>query len=113
MKAERTVKHITFNPSEANPGETLYVYVPLMLENEVIVPGSLALRFNIDLYGGHANNLPVQNVTRALIDKFTVMFSNSEVQDTHYYDIHKIFEDLFLSREKRGDRLLEDIQTQY
>ena len=25
MKAERTVKHITFNPTETNPGETLYV----------------------------------------------------------------------------------------
>ena len=27
-KAERTVKRITFNPSEANPGKTLYVHVP-------------------------------------------------------------------------------------
>ena len=42
LKAERTVKRITFNPSEANPSETLYAYVPRLLENEVIVPGSLA-----------------------------------------------------------------------
>ena len=28
MKAERAVKRITFNPSEANPGEKLYVTVP-------------------------------------------------------------------------------------
>ena len=28
MKAPRSVKRITFNPSEANPGETLYVHVP-------------------------------------------------------------------------------------
>ena len=32
MKAERTVKEITFNPSSANPGETLYVSVPKLLE---------------------------------------------------------------------------------
>ena len=43
MKAPRTVKRITFNPSEANPGETLYVHVPKLNENEVIVPNSLAL----------------------------------------------------------------------
>ena len=43
MKAPRTVKRITFNPSKANPGETLYVYVPKLNENEVIVPNSLAL----------------------------------------------------------------------
>ena len=42
MKAERTVKRITFNPSEANPGETLYVSVPKLAENEVIVAGSLS-----------------------------------------------------------------------
>ena len=47
MKAERTVKRITFNPTEANPGETLYVHVPKLAENEVIVAGSLALVFNI------------------------------------------------------------------
>ena len=58
MKAERTVKRITFNPSGANPGETLYVSVPKLAENEVIVAGSLALVFNINLKvpGAHANN---------------------------------------------------------
>ena len=56
MKAERTVKRITFNPSEANPGETLYVSVPKLSDHEVIVSGSLALVFNISLSGGHANN---------------------------------------------------------
>ena len=50
MKAERTVKRITFNPTN------LYVSVPKLNEEEVIVPGSLALLFNIDLTGGHANN---------------------------------------------------------
>ena len=52
MKAERTVKRITFNPSEANPGETLYVSVPKLAENEVIVAGSLALVFNIKQLSG-------------------------------------------------------------
>ena len=49
MKVERAVKRIAFNPSEANPGNTLYVYVPKLNENEVRVPGSLALVFDIDL----------------------------------------------------------------
>ena len=59
MKALRAVKRISLNPSEANPGETLNVRVPKLNENEVLVPGSLALRFDIDLSGGHANNLLV------------------------------------------------------
>ena len=72
MKAPLSVKRITFNPSEANPGETLYVHVPKLNKNEVLVPGSLALRFDIDLSGGHANNFLVQNVSRALVSKMTV-----------------------------------------
>jgi len=49
--------------------------VPKLNENEVLVPGSLALRFDIDLDGGHANNFLVQNVTRALVDKLVVKFA--------------------------------------
>ena len=44
MKAERFVKRSTFDRSEASPDETLYVSVPKLNENEVLVPGSLALR---------------------------------------------------------------------
>ena len=65
MKAPYSVKRITFNPSEANPLERLEVRVPKLNKNEALVPGSLALRFDIDLSGGHANNYLVQNVSRA------------------------------------------------
>ena len=113
MKAERTVKRITFTPSEANPGETLYVHVPKLAGNEVIVLGSLALVFNIKLNitGAHANNYLVQNVSRALVDKFVVKFAGTTVQDTDGYDIYKIFEDLFLSKDERDNMLSEGIQS--
>ena len=113
MKAERTVKRITFNPTEAKPGETLYVRVPKLGTNEVIVAGSLALVFNINLKltGAHANNFLVQNVSRALVNKFVVKFAASTVQDTDSYNIYKTFEDLFLSRDKRENMLREGIQS--
>ena len=113
MKAERTVKRITFNPTEANSGETLYVHVPKLAENEVIVAGSLALVFNINLKvtGAHANNYLVQNVSRALVDKLKVKFAATTVQDTDSYSIYKTFEDLFLSRDKRANMLREGIQS--
>ena len=82
MKAEYTVKCITFNPSEAKPGETLYIHVLNLNRNEVIVPGSLVLRFNIDLTGGHANNFIAQNVSRVLVDRFSVKYVGTTLQDT-------------------------------
>ena len=100
MKAERVGKRITFNPSEANPGNTLYVYVPKLNENEVLVPGSVALVFDIDLAGGHANNFLVQNVMLALVDRLVVWFAGRTLQDTVGYDMYKTFKDVFLSQEE-------------
>ena len=112
LKAERAVKRITFERTEANPQETLYVSVPKLNESEVIVPGSLALRFNIDLSGGHANNFLVDNVGRALVEKLVVKYSGTILQDTVGYDIYKIFEDLFLSEEERDNMLQDGIQSE-
>ena len=112
LKVERAVKRITFQRTEANPEETLYVSFPKLNESEVIVPGSLALRFNIDLSGGHANNFLVDNVGRALVDKLAVKYSTTTLQDTVGYDIYKIFEDLFLSQEERDNMLQDGIQSE-
>ena len=112
MKAEHTIKRITFNPTEANPGNTLYVSVPKLHEAEVIVPGTLSLLFDLDLTGGHANNYLVQNVSRALIDFFVVKYAGTTIQDTNGYDIYEIFKDLFLSvDEHHEEMLLEGIQN--
>ena len=112
MKAPRSVKRITFNPSEANPGETLNVHVPKLNKNEVLVPGSLALRFDIDLSGGHANNFLVQNVSRALVSRMVVNFGGTTLDDTTDYDVYKTFSDLFLPGEKRDNMVPEGIQSE-
>ena len=51
------------------------MHVPKLNEGMVIVPGSLALRFDIVLYGGHVNIFRVQDVARALVSKLTVKFA--------------------------------------
>ena len=52
-----------------------------------LVPGSLALRFEIDLSGGHANNFLVQNVSRALVSQMKVKFGGNILDVTADYDI--------------------------
>lgn len=52
-------------------------------------------------HGGHANNFRVQNVSGALVDKFTVG-----------YDIHKIYENRFLPVINRNNMLLVGIQSE-
>ena len=112
MKAPYSVKRITFDPSEATPGARLDVRVPKLNKNKVLVPGSLALRFDIDLSGGHANNYLVQNVSRALVSQQVVKFGGTTLDDIVDYDIYKIFTDLFLPEETRGNMVAEGIQSE-
>jgi len=89
--------------------------VPKLNENEVLVPGSLCLRFDIDIpkadKGDHDDNYLVQNVSRALVSKMVVKFAGTILQDTDGYDLFKIYEDLFLSQEQCDDMILEGIQS--
>ena len=111
MKAPYSVKRITFNPSKAEPGDRLEVRVPKLNKNEVLVPGSLALRFDIDLSGGHANNYLVQNVSRALVSQQVVSFGGTVLDDIIDFDVYKIFTDLFLPEETRGNMVAEGVQS--
>ena len=91
MKAPYAVKRITFDRSEAGPRDKLDVHVPKLSKNEVLVPGSLALRFDIDLSGGHANNFLVENVSRALVSKMVVWGNDlgRHCGLRHIQDIHR------------------------
>lgn len=47
LRAMKAMKHISFHHPEADPGETLYVSVKKLKENEVIMPGA-SLSIHID-----------------------------------------------------------------
>ncbi|KAL9950750.1 hypothetical protein ACROYT_G043305 [Oculina patagonica] len=110
LKADRVRHRVTFNPNKASPEEILRVAVPMLEEGVVVVPGSLALVFNLTV-SGHANNVLVNNVTRVLVSRIVVKFVGETLQDTNAYDVYKLFEDLCLPVEKRGNMFLEDIEA--
>ena len=100
MKAESTLHRITLNPSSANPGETLYLYIPKLSESKVIVPKSVSLRFDLNVQGNE-NNTVVNNVARNLVSQFKVTFASETLQDTTRYDLIKTYEDLFTDRDNK------------
>ena len=66
----------------------LYVSVPKLSQNEVLVPVSMALCFDIDVSGRNAKHFLAQNGTWALVDKLVVKFAGIIMQDTIGYDIY-------------------------
>ena len=71
IKARSKLNRITLTSSEASPDETLYVDIPKLAENIVIVPGSVYLTFDLNVTG-HANNTLVNNVGRNLVKRQTM-----------------------------------------
>ena len=104
IKARSTLNRITLTPSEASPNETLYVDIPKLAENIVLVPGSAYLTFDLNVTG-HANNTLVNNVGRNLVKRQRVLFGGEVLQDTLDYDLFQTYHDLHLSKEARDDML--------
>ena len=111
LKSELTLNRITLNPSSASPGETLYINIPKLSDNLVIVPGSLSLTFDLDV-DGHANNTLVNNVGSNLVSRLRVLFGGETLQDTQRYDLFQTYHDLFLTDEEREDRLKQGISSE-
>lgn len=108
LKAEASLNRVTLNPSSASPGETLYVNIPKLSENVVILPGSVYLIFKLEI-DGHPNNYFVNNLSRNLVNRLKVRFGGETLQDTHRYDLFQTYQDLFLPTEDRIDGLRRGI----
>ena len=111
LKANSTLNRITLTPSNANPGETLYIEIPKLSENMVIVPGSVFLLFNLTL-SGHENNTVVNNISRSLVKRQRVVFGGESLQDTMNYDLFQTYPDLFLPKEERENMLRHGISSE-
>ena len=98
LKANSTLHRITLTPSNANPGETLYIEIPKLTDNMVIVPGSVFLVFNLAI-SGHENNTVVNNISRNLVKRQRVVFGGETLQDTTNYDLFQTYHDLFLPKD--------------
>ncbi len=112
IKATRKHHVITFNPSSANPGETLYVRIPKLTTNTFYVPGSIYLSADVEITGdtGHDNHL-VDNFGRNLISRMTVKWGAEKITELNNYDLYMTYKDLWLSKDKRKNMVFEGLQN--
>ena len=87
----------TNNPSTFGPDELLTIRFPDLKENQVIIPGTMKLTFNIPLAGTDVNRTLVGNLGRNIIKKLVVKLEGNETVSTDdcdilysYYDCWKI-----------------------
>ena len=77
----------TNNHSTLGPGELLTVRFPDLKENQVIIPGTTKLTFNITLAGTDVNRTLVENLGRNIIRKLVVKLEGNEIISIDDYDV--------------------------
>ena len=77
----------TNNPSTIGPDELLTVHFPDLKENQVIIPSTTKLTFNISLAGTDVNRTLVGNLGRNIIRKLVVKLEGKEIISIDDYDV--------------------------
>ena len=99
----------TNNPSTIGPDELLTVRFPNLKENQVIIPGTTKLTFNITLVGTDVNRTLVKNLGRNIIRKVVVKLEGNEIISIDNYDILYSYYDCWKCTRERHKAVFQGI----
>ena len=77
----------TNNPPTIGPNKLLTVHFPDLKENQLIIPSTTKLTFNISLADTDVNRTPVGNLGRNILRKLIVKLEGNEIISIDDYDI--------------------------
>ena len=96
VKGIRQSVVITNNPSTIDQNQQLLVRFPNLSNNDVIVPGTVRLAFEIELVSSKdADKTIYQNIGRAIIKKTTIRISGNEDMSIDDSDIYHCYVDVW------------------
>ena len=99
----------TNNPSTIGPDELLTVRFPDLKENQLIIPSTTKLTFNISLAGTDVNRILVKNLGRNIIRKLVVKLKGNESISIDDYDVLYSYYDCWKCTTERIDTVFQGI----
>ena len=99
----------TNNPSTIGPGELLTVRFPDLKENQVIIPSTTKLTFNITLVGTDVNRTLLENLGRNIIRKLVVKLEGNEIISTDDSDVLYSYYDCWKCTNERLNAVFQGI----
>ena len=99
----------TNNPSTIGPDELLTMRFPDLKENQVIIPSTTKLTFNISLAGTDVNRTLVKNIGRNIIRKLIVKLEGNEIISIDDYDILYSYYDSWKCTTERHNAVFQGI----
>ena len=97
------------NPSTIGPGELLTVRFPGLKENQVIIPSTTKLTFNITLAGTDANRTLVENLGRNIIRKLVVKLEGNAIISTDDYNVLYSYYECWKTATERHNAIFQGI----
>ena len=102
IKGTRLKVIVTHNPSETDQAQLLEVKFPNLGSDDIIIPGTANLSFNIELSSTtDLNRTLVSNVGRAIVKKLAVKSEGNEIMSIDDYDIFACYRDLWKTKSER------------
>ena len=99
----------TNNPSTIGPGELLTVRFPDLKENQVTIPKTTKLTFNIVLEGTDKTRTLVKNLGRNIIRKLVVKLEGNEIISIDDYDVLYSYYDCWKGTTERANDVFQGI----
>ena len=110
IKGTRQKVIVTHNPSEIDQAQELLVRFPNLGSDDVIIPGTANLSFNIELTStSDPNRTLVSNIGRAIIKKLAVKFEGNEIMNVDDYDIFACYQDLWKTKSEKRNAIRQGI----
>ena len=110
IKRTRQTVIVTHNPCEIDQNQILEVKFPNLGSDDVIIPGTANLSFNIELTStADPKRTLVSNIGRAIIKKLVVKFEGNEIMSIDDYDIFACYRDLWKTASEKKHAIRQGI----
>ena len=103
----------TNNPSTIGQDELLTVRFPDLKENQLIIPGTTKLTFNISLVGTDVNRTLAKNLGRNIIRKLVVKLEGNEIISIDDYDVLYSYYDCWKCTTERLNAVFQSVLTSF
>ena len=101
---------VIHNPSEIGQNQLLMVKFPNLASDDVIIPGTANLSFNIELTStANPKRKLVSNIGRAIVQKLTVKFEGIEILCIDDFDIFVCYRDLWKTKSEKINAVRQGI----
>ena len=98
-------------PNIGYPNQHIDVELPAGSRDQVNVPDTLKITFNLEVESKDKTRSVVNNVGRALVKKNILMLGSKEIDTINQSYIYGTYKDLYLSKKEREEKLLQGIQS--